>query len=323
MSLSQRRFGVELEVILPFCPSKLPRGTTRFDKVATLLRQNGIPAMTEDEAKAKPRSVGPDVWIVKDDETLGGSCVDFEGVEIVSPILAGERDLKKLLNVTRLLKDTGFTTNFQTGLHVHHEADDLEMEDWRRLVVNYYLTEPAFDRLVQPDRRGDENSHAMSTRRDVDIEALVEELEEAETVEDISNQLFPGVNQTHELKMNVDAFIKHGTVEFRQHEGTLEEEEVEHWVRLTQAFVDHSVDSPELLAVNDGITDPLEAWEEVEDDGPRLQDPLLKRLISLPGPKTRDHYIGVVEHYEGKGSPMLAGIPRGPRTRQPVPGGWS
>ena len=71
MSLSQRRFGVELEVILPFCPSKLPRGTTRFDKVATLLRQNGIPAMTEDEAKANPRSVGPDVWIVKDDETLG------------------------------------------------------------------------------------------------------------------------------------------------------------------------------------------------------------------------------------------------------------
>ncbi|HCI45786.1 MAG TPA: hypothetical protein DFI00_00680, partial [Rhodospirillaceae bacterium] len=172
MSLSQRRFGVELEVILPFCPSKLPRGTTRFDKVATLLRQNGIPAMTEDEAKANPRSVGPDVWIVKDDETLGGSCVDFEGVEIVSPILAGERDLKKLLNVTRLLKDTGFTTNFQTGLHVHHEADDLEMEDWRRLMVNYYLTEPAFDRLVQQDRRGDENSHAMSTRRDVDIEAL-------------------------------------------------------------------------------------------------------------------------------------------------------
>ena len=119
---------------------------------------------------------------------------------------------------------------------------------------------------------------------------LIEHFDDEMTVSDICKQLFPGVRSNHDLKLNVDAFWKHGTAEFRQHQGTLCPDEIEHWVRLTQGFVDHASNSPELISVNTGITDPEEAWDEVTDERKSAQDRLLANLLSVAPAQTRQHF---------------------------------
>lgn len=47
--LTSRTFGIELEVILPRCPSKLPAGGSAPERVAKFLRSKGIQAMTEEK----------------------------------------------------------------------------------------------------------------------------------------------------------------------------------------------------------------------------------------------------------------------------------
>ncbi len=301
--LTDRCFGVELEVIVPGCPSQLPGNGCHHDRVAALLRQHGINAMSKAELKANPRADASKVWIVTPDDSLEPETEAIQGTEIVSPILQGEDDMKTLKQVVQTLKDTGFNTNMLTGLHVHHDAQDLDIPAWKRLMVNYFLAEPAFDRLVSFARRGNQNTHALSTRQQEDIEPMLDEFDDELTVDDICKQIFPGVRSNHDLKLNVDAFEKHGTVEFRQHEGTLDPDAVEHWVRLTQAFVDHSVNSPELISVNTGITDPLEAWEEVSDERPAAQNRLLGNLLNLVGRKTRAHFEAVVGRHDRAPTP--------------------
>ncbi|MEO0392537.1 MAG: amidoligase family protein [Pseudomonadota bacterium] len=287
--LSYRPYGVELEVMPPSL-HRLPEGDDLHGKVARYLNQHGVPAMSKAEQDDSPRAVSPATWSVVSDTTLRRNSELHEGTEVVSPVLQGVTDMKKLRHVAQTLQDGGFTTNMLTGLHVHHDANDLDMDGWKRLMVNFYLAEPAFDRLVTLPRRGDNNPHALSTRRTPDMEELIEHFDDELTLGDLSRELFPGVRSNDDLKLNVNAFAKHGTVEFRQHQGSICPDAIEHWVRLTQAFVDHAAYNPELISVNTGITDPLEAWEEVLDDRPLAQDRLLQNLLRIAPADTQQYY---------------------------------
>ena len=44
-------------------------------------------------------------------------------------------------------------------------------------------------------------------------------------------------NQYRYRKLNMEAFWVHSTIEFRQHQGTLNADKAEHWIRLTGAMV--------------------------------------------------------------------------------------
>ena len=316
--LSLRPFGAELEVMLPPGAASLPPGADPHTRVAKFLRRHGIDAVSEQELAKKQRSFSNKTWLVKEDDTLHMKGDLQQGTEIVSPIMGGEADLKKLRQVAQILKDGGFTTNGLTGFHVHHDVTDLDIDGWQRLMTNFVLAEPAFDRLVDEGRRGNNNRHALSTRQEPDIMPLIEHFDDEMTVSDICKQLFPGVRSNHDLKLNVDAFWKHGTAEFRQHQGTLCPDEIEHWVRLTQGFVDHAADSPELIAVNAGITDPEEAWEEVTDERKPAQDRLLANLLAVAPAPTRQHFRQVAAAHDDT-RPALIRAAR-PLASAPQPG---
>ena len=291
--LSTRPFGAELEVMLPADTACLPAAADTHTRVAKFLRRHGIDAVSEFELAHHRRNFSDKTWLVKEDDSLRTRGDRQEGTEIVSPIMSGEADLKKLRQVAHILQEHGFTTNELTGFHVHHDVTDLDIDGWKRLMVNFVLAEPAFDRLVDEGRRGNNNRHALSTRQEPDIMPLIEHFDDEMTFADIGKELFPGVRSNHDLKLNVDAFWKHGTAEFRQHQGSVCPDQIEHWVRLTQAFVDHAANSPTLIAVNAGVTDPEEAWDEVTDERKQAQDRLLENLIGLAPEHTRQYYRAV------------------------------
>jgi len=307
MSLKPRRFGVELEMVLPDDSSFLPAGPTPYDRVAGFLRKYGVPAMSQDEAKGLTRGQGRDkIWIVKADSSIVSGKTGIEGVEITTPIMSGEPDLQRLRQVAGLLQVHGFATTDQTALHVHHEADDLGLDDWKRLMLNYALAEPSLDRLMDQNRRGNANIYAVSTRPTGSVDGFLERLYDAQNLDDIKSAIFLG-DDLHDLtKLNVDAFVLHGTVEFRHHHGTLDPDAIEHWVRLSQSFVEHAVHHPAFLSARDGIIDPKHAFQVSADPDERVQDQLLASVISLAGPDTRQHYVGVLYDREKAVSAIIA-----------------
>ena len=308
MSLSDRRFGAELEVFLPFCVSQVPRGPSPAHKVARFLVSKGVPAISTDELRQNPdRQDRASLWLTMEEPSLGTGSWDLEeAAEITTPIMQGERDLSQLEMVTRQLAAHEFMVDPRTGLHVHHDAGDLDVSAFKRLAFNHVIAERAFDRLIAADRRGDRNKHALSTRPEGIVDHFLTRLDGVSHVAGISNALFLGSKTTDRPKLNLDAFTKHGTVEFRHHHGTLDDNQVTHWVRLTQAFVDFSARQPTLLSVSDGVIDPQGAWRESMDDSAAVQDRLLGKLISLAGPKTRQHFMGVLCDREAAVSPLVA-----------------
>ncbi|MEO0391978.1 MAG: amidoligase family protein [Pseudomonadota bacterium] len=300
MSLSSRRYGVEQEVFLPLAYDPLLQGATPSHKVAALLRHYNLPAMADLDLRAEPKRFDRStLWVTEADSSLGDTswCLE-EGAEVVSPILQGERDLRQLETVTRHLQAHGFITDPRTSVHVHHEATDLDLDAWKRLMLNYALVEPALDRLMNNDRRGNQNPFAYSTRQPHAVDTLNDRIQAAKTLTDVSNLIFMGGGPVEYTKLNVQTLPVHGTVEFRQHHGTLDPDAVGHWVRLSQAFVDFSAHQPTLLTVSDNVTDPEAAWQESMTDDAQVQEQLLGKVISLAGPKTKQYYMGVLQDRE-------------------------
>jgi hypothetical protein len=60
--------------------------------------------------------------------------------------------------------------------------------------------------------------------------------------------------QSRYYRLNLMALDKHGTIEFRQHLGSLNLEQVESWIRFTLWFVHNSIKQPRSLALNNDRT---------------------------------------------------------------------
>ena len=58
----------------------------------------------------------------------------------------------------------------------------------------------------------------------------------AETVAQLSTL----VAGTRYVKVNAESFMRHGTVEFRQHSGTIEFEKISNWVKICGNLIDKS-----------------------------------------------------------------------------------
>ena len=54
-------------------------------------------------------------------------------------------------------------------------------------------------------------------------------------------------------KVNICAFARHGTIEFRQHQGTLSFEKIVNWISFCQEFVNHSKKTSNTKSINDKI----------------------------------------------------------------------
>lgn len=153
------------------------------------------------------------------------------GWELVSPILKGQDGLEQIKKVCQAMKQAGATVNVTCGLHVHHDARDFNVNTFKNIVKIYARFETTIDTLVAPSRRGNENTYCQTLQR-VNMDRLLKQTS------------IDGIRYTYGsryLKLNLDAYITHGTVEFRQHQGTIDAEKIINWIKLTQAIVERAV----------------------------------------------------------------------------------
>lgn len=213
-------FGVEIECL---CPRSIPE--TRARLISENFRD----------------------WKIVPDGSVHNAD-NFFGMEIVSPILTGEAGLAKLRELLDFLRlQIGARVNSECGLHVHIGVRGMKPTRLRKIAISFLNNERNFDMLVPPSRW--ENRHCQSNVRTFH-RFRRSRLANAETIDQLGVCLNGGnstsmYNDYRRHKLNFQSYVRHGTLEFRQHGGSVEANKVCAWVRLIAGFCAGAASAPE------------------------------------------------------------------------------
>lgn len=165
--------------------------------------------------------------LVTDSSVMGDGTGAGQGLELVSPPLVEAEMMRQLEIVCRVLNEIGAKVDRTCGLHVHHHIDDFTVEDVKKLYQLYFKHALAIEAIMPKSRRASSNPRYCQGIN----EQMLERLEGCMTMYEIASQFF----RYHVI--NMQAYLKYGTVEFRQHSGTIEFVKIANWLKITQALV--------------------------------------------------------------------------------------
>lgn len=208
-----KTFGVELEFISP-----IGRG-----ELAEALTAAGVPSFDAGYSHATSAK-----WKLVSDASVSASGSGY-AMELVSPILRGDRGIEQLRKACELLTAKGCTVNRTCGLHVHVGAADMGIPAMRRLAILYSDFEGVLDSVMPASRRANNNTYLQSLAR-LDKARVGT----ANSARDIASNINNG---SRYAKLNFTAHWKHGTVEFRHHAGTVSADKATAWVGVCLRMV--------------------------------------------------------------------------------------
>lgn len=168
-------------------------------------------------------------WKLVTDATVNGS-----GLELVSPKLSGESGYAEVMLAMTTLKAAGAVVNHSCGMHVHHDAEDLTGHEIASLMELYVGRQDAIDQLVAPSRRGTIYNTWCQRVDPRELSRIVTSLR-AERRPPVGHG--NGNSQYRYRTINVQAMLRHGTVEIRQHQGSLNGEKAIAWIKFGQALI--------------------------------------------------------------------------------------
>ena len=199
-----RTFGVELEILVP----------SRVNDLKVALSEEGVNCRVLSRGTKDFTD-----WKITTDGSIGATR-GYYGLEVVSPILCGQEGFEDLEKVVSILNRLGCTINKSCGLHVHHGARDLTRKEKLDLFKTYRDNEHIIDSVLAPSRRGSNNRYCKSA---VGLESHSRD--------------------DRYYKLNFLSYVKYGTVEFRQHQGTLNYGKIKNWIELGQAMISKVVET--------------------------------------------------------------------------------
>ncbi len=217
--MTTRRFGIEIEAF----------GITR-QAALQALQNIGIHAC----CTGYTHSTTP-YWKILEDGSIRSSNPNLDGWELVSPILHGEEGLAEVARVAKALAQAGAKVDRRCGFHVHVDAAGMQPDEIRTTVERYAAFEDGIDQFMPNSRRGNNNQYCYSVQRLLNYYSWGPSNRMSSFL-----QAFQGDNQSRFHKVNLHAYVRHGTVEFRQHSGTCNAEKMVNWIRFCVAFVETS-----------------------------------------------------------------------------------
>ena len=206
-----RSFGIELEII-----------HNNKRELCDAIRARGVLCEIEGYNHSTRRH-----WKIVSDASVNG------GYELVSPVLKDQRGLDEVKAVSEALAEVGAMINKSCGFHSHLGTDDFKesVSVWRNLYINYATLEEDIDAFMPPSRR--HNRYCSSLK----VRGWRSKMENAQTLVDLERAV---TNRSRYFKLNSQSYWRHGTVEFRQHSGTIEFDKIKNWLLFCARFVDFS-----------------------------------------------------------------------------------
>lgn len=174
-------------------------------------------------------------WKIVTDPSVRGTA---SGGECVSPILSGVEGLEQVEKVAKALSAAGATANRSCGLHVHVDARTLNAPDVANVLFRYAKFEQDIDRVMPRSRRNGGQGYCDSITRIVDRNRT--RIANSRTV----NELVRNSGLHRMVKVNVHAFVAHGSIEFRHHSGTVNADKITNWIKFCVNFVETSRVAP-------------------------------------------------------------------------------
>ena len=156
---------------------------------------------------------------------------NFHGMELVSPVLDTDKaaNLRVVRKVCAALQAMGSTVNNCCGLHVHVDGTDLSVEQIKTIFHRYTKFEGMIDLMVPANRRG---TNVYYTKGGANI---INDVENCQTMDALMRVL-----PDRYYKVNLSAIQRHGTIEFRQHSGSINADTILNWVEFLTSFVEAS-----------------------------------------------------------------------------------
>ena len=195
-----RNFGVEIEAY------NCMRG-----RLARELNAAGIRV----EVEGYNHTDHTDHWKLVTDSSLSGN----DTFELVSPILHGEQGLEELEKVCWVLDLCNAKVNDSCGLHVHMGAAEFDLQTWKNLVITYKRLENVIDHFMPRSRRNNTFCRPLTTISETIIN-------QASNI----GELRAAFNHNRYHKVNLEAYARHRTVEFRQHGGSTNFTKMSAWI---------------------------------------------------------------------------------------------
>lgn len=150
-------------------------------------------------------------------------------IECVSPILNGnDEGFESLKNCCKTLNEADAKVNRSTGLHIHIGVANLSDSWFVNIFKNYKKLELVIDTFMAHSRRSDNNTFCKSLRG-FNFDYC------CNTIADVQRKL-----SSRYFKINPMAINRHGTIEFRQHQGTTDFEKIKNWVNFCAKLVSWS-----------------------------------------------------------------------------------
>lgn len=206
-----RTFGIEIEFVRP-------NANLSPETIAQALRDAGLNC----QAESYNHSTRPHWKLIHDASS---------DRELVSPILSGPEGLAQVRTAMKTLRELGCKVTRREGMHVHVYVGDVTATTVAN-VFGFYAArqQSVFDQLNAACRRGAPTYCAGISTGD------------AERVMQFARRGRVGGLGTRYVTVNLDSFARYGTVEFRQHAGSLNGRKACDWVEMLLATVQYVVD---------------------------------------------------------------------------------
>ena len=202
-----RNFGIEIEAY----------NCTR-ERLARELTAAGINVQVE----GYNHTDHTDHWKLVTDSSLSGN----NTFELVSPILHGEQGIEELEKVCWVLDLCNAKVNDTCGLHVHMDAAEFDLTTWKNLILTYKRLEGVIDNFMPHSRRNNHYCKALT--------AITENsIKHARNIGELRAAFFH--NRYH--KVNLEAYARHRTVEFRQHGGSTNFTKMSAWIHFLAKMI--------------------------------------------------------------------------------------
>lgn len=236
--MTDRSYGVEIEAVGP-----------SQGEVVSALRAAGV-ACNLDSYGSRTASH----WKVQTDGSVQITHLNQGSgtFEVVSPILRGEEGVAEVKKVCAALATVNAKVNKTCGLHVHFGIRDLTHEQIKKVCKRWVRDEKYIDLVMPASRRGNNNEYCRSNapspddvpnrwssrRRPTTVEEMFEAISRTRTFSQLQDLLCPSVSRGARFhKMNLLAFVEHGTIEFRQHSGTVDGDKISYWVEFLDSLI--------------------------------------------------------------------------------------
>lgn len=211
------KFGIELEICVP-----------SIAQLRNELIEAGIPVVTPNSTHEVVNG-----WKLVRDSSIRTTKM---GVELVSP---PSTDFEQLKIVCEVLKKVGASVNKSCGLHVHHDINELK----RQQIIRIYNFYNKYQNLINRGLKEARLNNPYCRQLGYIIDRVNECETKSELLDSIAGRNVSGYYAScRYYVLNLRSFLHYGTIEFRQHHGSIKFEEISNWILFTHKIIDRAIE---------------------------------------------------------------------------------